>query len=474
MAKKDEEMLGRESYGGSVYDQHYFSDSELAAAADARAAAEAGKTSWDDAHAFVENIRAGYGYSGESDGGKYVPLAKETQPERETFTYESAPSYTNKYKGKIDALTEAILGREAFTYDPETDPTYQQYKESYTRSGQRAMQDTIGQVSARTGGLASSYAQAAGQQAYDGYMSALADKIPELKQLAYSMYQDEGEQQRANLEMLMALEQGDYNKYLNLLGQHNTDRSFDYGVFSDDRAYDYQAGRDNIADQRYDQQYADSREDNQYAKDLQKAQTLAAAGDFSGYTALGYSDAEIGNLQAGYKKAQAGGRTGGGGGGSNAGGSGGDTGILAAMYALGDDAAAYEYLVGQGLSNDKSSTLWDLYQNKGQTQSTSYQTVLSTAAGYKNDDQAKSYLERMVDGGYITPDEAAYIYQVELGAMSQPGTGVPTTYEEFSAITGNPSIMTSREFSRARGTGRTAGYTDYQDYLAKMYDKYKK
>ena len=42
----------------------------------------------------------------------------------------------------------------------------------------------LGQVAARTGGLASSYAGSAAQQTYDGYMSALADKVPELRQLA--------------------------------------------------------------------------------------------------------------------------------------------------------------------------------------------------------------------------------------------------------------------------------------------------
>ena len=82
----------------------------------------------------------------------------------EKFSYQNAPSYTSKYQDQIDDLMSSILNREQFSYDPESDPTYQQYKESYTRNGQRAMQDTIGQVSARTGGLASSYASAAGQQ----------------------------------------------------------------------------------------------------------------------------------------------------------------------------------------------------------------------------------------------------------------------------------------------------------------------
>lgn len=299
----------RGSYGGSVYDQEHFSNDELRSAAEVRAAAAAGKTTWADAHDYVERIRSNYGYSGDSDGSRYIPLEMGGGGRGNGgggFSYEAAPTYTSRYQNQIDDLTRQILNREAFSYDPEKDPTYQQYKESYTRSGERAMQDTLGQVSARTGGLASSYAGSAAQQTYDNYMGALADKIPELKQLAYSMYQDEGNTQRANLEMLVALEQGDYAKYADLLAQYNTDRSFDYGVhrdnISDERynnEWNYSVGRDQIADKRY-------KDETEYNRALAKAQTLAAGGDFSGYKALGYTDQEIAGLKSAYNKAQAG------------------------------------------------------------------------------------------------------------------------------------------------------------------------
>lgn len=310
----------RGSYGGSVYDQEHFSDDELRSAAEVRAAAAAGKTTWADAHDYVERIRSNYGYSGDSDGSRYIPLEMGGGGRGNGgggFSYEAAPTYTSRYQSQIDDLTRQILNREAFSYDPEKDPTYQQYKESYTRSGERAMQDTLGQVSARTGGLASSYAGSAAQQTYDNYMGALADKIPELKQLAYSMYQDEGNTQRANLEMLVALEQGDYAKYADLLAQYNTDRSFDYGVHRDNigderynNEWNYSVGRDQIADKRYEDETAYNREtykdETEYNRALAKAQTLAAGGDFSGYKALGYTDHEIAGLKSAYNKAQAG------------------------------------------------------------------------------------------------------------------------------------------------------------------------
>lgn len=362
----------RGSYGGSVYDQEHFSNDELRSAAEVRAAAAAGKTTWADAHDYVERIRSNYGYSGDSDGSRYIPLEMGGGGRGNGgggFSYEAAPTYTSRYQSQIDDLTKQILNREAFSYDPEKDPTYQQYKESYTRSGERAMQDTLGQVSARTGGLASSYAGSAAQQTYDNYMGALADKIPELKQLAYSMYQDEGNTQRANLEMLVALEQGDYAKYADLLAQYNTDRSFDYGVhrdnISDERynnEWNYSVGRDQIADKRY-------KDETEYNRALAKAQTLAAGGDFSGYKALGYTDQEIAGLKSAYNKAQASARSGGGSsrggssGGSKRGGSSASEDVYAGMYKAGirSEGDAYAWLLSAGYNTTQAGKLAGYY-----------------------------------------------------------------------------------------------------------------
>ena len=50
------------------------------------------------------------------------------------------------------------------------------------------MQDTMAQAAARTGGLASSYATQAGQQAYNSYMSDLNAQLAGLRQQAIDNY----------------------------------------------------------------------------------------------------------------------------------------------------------------------------------------------------------------------------------------------------------------------------------------------
>lgn len=160
------------------------------------------------------------------------------------FSYDTAPSWTSKYTDQINSLVSKLLNRDSFSYDYKTDPTYQQYAETYQREGNRAMQDTMAEAAAQTGGLASSYAVTAANQANNNYMAQLADKIPELEQLAYSRYQDDLSNDLSNLSVLQSLDSTDYSRYQDDLNQYNTDRSFNYGIYSDDRAYEQQDKED--------------------------------------------------------------------------------------------------------------------------------------------------------------------------------------------------------------------------------------
>lgn len=222
----------------------------------------------DAAHAAAEKLRAQYGYSGGADGSAYLPTMAYTgaysRDEEDGGGYGSG-GYLSKYQARIDALADAILNRDPFSYDKEKDPLYLQYKDTYTRGGQRGMQDTLAQVSARTGGLASSYAESAAQQTYNNYMAQLADKVPELYQLAYSMYMDDLTQDRNDLSMLMGLDDTAY-------GRWSDDRNFDYNAYRDQVAdrqwqqqFDYNASRDQVADSQWQTQF-----------DYQKAQDALA------------------------------------------------------------------------------------------------------------------------------------------------------------------------------------------------------
>lgn len=240
-----------------------------------RAALDAAGQEWNNAktpeekaaaHDKAEKIRGLYDYSGGTDGSEYIPTGTKSNAGL-AFAYGGRPIYKSDYSERIDAMLNQILNQEKFSYDPATDPAYQQYEQMYTRNGQKAMEDTLAQVSARTGGLASSYAGMAAQQTYDGYMAELADKVPELRQLAYEMYLADMDSQIQKLGLLQGMDDTQYSRYRNQVGDWENDRDFAYGAHRDnvsDQRYDqewqYQLGRDALEDQRYDQEWAYQKE----------------------------------------------------------------------------------------------------------------------------------------------------------------------------------------------------------------------
>lgn len=221
------------------------------------------------------------------------------QKAADTFTYESAPIYADKYTDQINSLTKALLSRDPFSYNFEEDPNYATIKKQYLREADRTQADTLASYAAMTGGMPSTAAVAAASQAADYTKTQLTDRIPELMQAARAMYDADYAQQLQGIQLLQGLSDSDYNRYLGALGQYNTDRSFAYGQFSDD--YNRRAYEDETA----------------YNRSLNTAETLAAYGDFSGYKAMGYTDAQIAEMKRTYEQAAlapASGRTGGGGG----------------------------------------------------------------------------------------------------------------------------------------------------------------
>lgn len=96
-----------------------------------------------------------------------------------------------EYRSQMRSLYDKIMGQGDFEYDAESDPLYQQYRTQYMRQGQQAMRDTMGQAAALTGGYGSTYAQQAGEQAYETYLGRLKDVLPELYGAAYDRWRGE-------------------------------------------------------------------------------------------------------------------------------------------------------------------------------------------------------------------------------------------------------------------------------------------
>lgn len=179
----------------------------------------------------------GKGSSGSSTSGvaSYQDGGANARPQ---YTYENS-DFQKAY--------DNIMNRKDFQFDLNGDALYQQYKDMYTKQGQLAMQDAMGQAAAATGGYGSSYAAAAGQQAYQQSLENLNAHIPELYQMAMQKYQLEGDNLAQQYAMLADDRDFNYQRYRDA----NTD-------WESDRAFAYQQQRDDVSDSQWERQFNES------------------------------------------------------------------------------------------------------------------------------------------------------------------------------------------------------------------------
>ena len=131
-------------------------------------------------------------------------------------------AYQGNYQQQIGQTMNNLLGQRQFQYDPNNDPLYQQIKDGYIKQGRQAMMATQGQCAALTGGYGNSFGVMAGQQAYQESLGQLANRIPELYQLAYNRYKDDETSQRNNLAALQGLDESEYSRYQNDVQQYES------------------------------------------------------------------------------------------------------------------------------------------------------------------------------------------------------------------------------------------------------------
>ena len=144
-----------------------------------------------------------------------VPTQSSTVQQAQNMLQQqlSGRTYQSPWQPKINDMMTQYLNRDKFTYDLNADALYNQLREQYSLMGQQAMMDTMGQAAMLTGGYGNSYAQSVGQQAYQGYMQLLSDKVPDLYQLALNQYLSEGEKMQSDIGMMMQQDSMDYDKY---------------------------------------------------------------------------------------------------------------------------------------------------------------------------------------------------------------------------------------------------------------------
>jgi hypothetical protein len=157
----------------------------------------------------------------------------------------SQPSYSSAWQSELEDTWKKIQNRPDFQYDVNADALWNQYKDQYVRQGQMAMMDTMGQAQAMTGGYGNSYAQTVGQQAYQGYLQGLNDKLPQFYQMAQDQHKAEGDQLLTEYGILSDLEGKDYSRWMDEQAQRNWQTEWDEYI----RRYNYENGLGEFATQ---------------------------------------------------------------------------------------------------------------------------------------------------------------------------------------------------------------------------------
>jgi hypothetical protein len=166
-------------------------------------------------------------------------------------------NYDDPYQGTLDRQKEAIENRDPFTYDYREDDLYKSIRAQKEKEAEKAYNDGYAQLSQQFDGdipvnminkLITTKSEIADQA--DSY-------IPQLKQMAYQMYQDEGNKMLTDYNLTKQLADEDYAKWKDdqnfaISGMENK-----YGRDKYNAEFDYGKERDAVGDSQWEKQFAE-------------------------------------------------------------------------------------------------------------------------------------------------------------------------------------------------------------------------
>ncbi len=135
--------------------------------------------------------------------------------------------YGSQYEKALGSAVSAIQNRKNFEYDVNKDALYQNAAKQYKLLGQQAMQETMSNASALTGGYGSSYATTAGMQAYQAQLDKLSGMMPEFYQQARQNYDSDTNNLYNKANLFAGLESEAYQRWA-------AQRDYAYGKYNDE------------------------------------------------------------------------------------------------------------------------------------------------------------------------------------------------------------------------------------------------
>lgn len=154
--------------------------------------------------------------------------------------------YKSEYTDTINNLANKYTNNE-FKWDSNNSSEFQAMNDKYKREGAKAQENTQASYAANTGGYSNSYAQAAGQKAYNSYMDELASKVPALKQNAMTNWSNEQEQTLNKIGLMQQLDDMQYQKYRDKVQDNYDFMTYYENKYSTSKGLDMSAFQNELA-----------------------------------------------------------------------------------------------------------------------------------------------------------------------------------------------------------------------------------
>ena len=189
----------------------------------------------------ITTSSSGSSFSKTTNGGSNVSYNKYKSNPKYKSQLKKSEKKVNKY-GSFNApyqsqfnSTIGEINNSKFEYDVNKDALYNQYKEQYQAMGNTAMQEAQADATALTGGFANSYAQTAGQRAYNSYVSQLQQIVPQLYQQARQTYDTDLSNLYNKANLYSGLNAQSYTEWAAGLEQAMNNREYAYNKYWNDR-----------------------------------------------------------------------------------------------------------------------------------------------------------------------------------------------------------------------------------------------
>lgn len=218
--------------------------------------------------------------------------------------------FQSQYSNEIQNILNTIQNRPQFnTDDVFKSDLYTTMRQQAIQNGQKSMRDTMGSAQAATGGYGSTYAQAAGQQAYDNALANFNNTTLDIYDRVYNQYLQEGQELYNQLNMYNNQDSIDYNRYRDTVADYQTDRNYyagrydsswnqDMSQYQQDQAmrqwaenYAYQKTQDALAQQNWQTQFDYQKQQDALAQQNWQAQFDYQKQQDAKQLALAYSKA---------------------------------------------------------------------------------------------------------------------------------------------------------------------------------------